>query len=967
MIIRAARFTRGRLVALTLVCLACSRGTAAGAAADPAPNTGPEDHASPPQADPIPIEPAREAFLSGWMPLDPTGVPRFAERYPQYDGRGVIIAILDSGLDTDVAGFRTTSTGDAKVLDLRDFSGEGRIPLDPVTATGEGDVVTVGSRSLTGFGRVVSHSISQEYFAGRIAEIPLGTPLVVDPEAPPASDLNGNGRYQDTLVVIVTRAQNGWVLFADTDGDGSLSDERPVHDYLMGHQTFGWATGPDGRPPLAIAANFSEHEGRPVLGLMFDTSGHGTHVAGIAAGHDMYGIEGFDGVAPGARLLGLKIANNARGGITVDGSMERALAYAVAFGERRRMPLVINLSFGVGNEREGSATIDRFIDSLLARHPGVVMTVSAGNDGPGLSTMGFPGSALRPITVGATFPLVFLARPANGPVPEDPMAFFSARGGKLAKPDVVAPGVAYSTVPRWDTGNERNGGTSMAAPHVAGLAARLLSAAAAEETSVAATAVKRALMVTAMPLPGNSFVDQGTGVPDLPNAWRWLQQAVTRGEGGDGGETGVPGTTVAQWTIIEEPSGTATEQVHIPAVAAMGPWDIETTAPWVERPHSAGSAGGFLLDFAARRDSIAPGTARTALITGWGGGEGGADRSGGPVFRVVYTAVNPLPAGQPADLGPLQLDPGATERLFFRAEEGRPFQVRIETGGVFQRMYTSLHQPGGAPYLGENGIPAGPQDDAAVYQVDGRDVVAGIYQMATAGSPVAPGKVAVRLRHAPFRLAAHRTGGEVQLIVTNLSAVPQKAKTRVALLGAVRRVTIQGAGGEERRLSFTIPAWAHFMELDVSLTPDDWSRFTDYGVTVLDELGRVVADGPLNYATGRIRQVLGPAHADLPVVVSLMPGLADTADTAPWEAAVAVRFYAGSAVALEASAGVGGVEETSVIVSLPSGKTATTTFVMRPSPWELGSGFVPLGIAMTETQGPTWTREVALPPPPETR
>ena len=64
---------------------------------------------------------------------------------------------------------------------------------------------------------------------------------------------------------------------------------------------------------------------------MFDVFGHGTHVAGIAAGHDIYGVSGFDGVAPGAQLLGLKIANGANGGITTTGSMVRAMDYAIRF------------------------------------------------------------------------------------------------------------------------------------------------------------------------------------------------------------------------------------------------------------------------------------------------------------------------------------------------------------------------------------------------------------------------------------------------------------------------------------------------------------------------------------------------------------------------------------------------------------------------------------------------------------
>lgn len=945
MSLTTAPFSPGRLVALTLVCLGCSRG-AGGADPSPVPATNPPNDPAAPRLDPVPIEPARQAFLSGWMPLAPTGVPRFAQRYPAYDGRGVIIAILDSGLDTDVAGFRTTSIGDAKVLDLRDFSGEGRVPLDPVTPVD--DDVTLGSRSLTGFGRVVGHSVTQEYFVGVIAEIPLGTPLVVDPEAPPSSDLNGNGRYADTLMVVATRGQNGWVMFADTDGDGSLSNERPIHDYLVSRQTFGWVSGPDRRSPLAIAANFSDAGGRPVLDLMFDTSGHGTHVAGIAAGHDMYGVEGFDGVAPGSYLLGLKIANNARGGISVDGSMARALAYAVAFAERRRLPLVINLSFGVGNEREGSAVIDRFVDSLLARHPDVVMTVSAGNDGPGLSTMGFPGSARRPVTVGATFPLVFLARPANGPALEDPMAFFSSRGAELAKPDVVAPGVAYSTVPRWNTGEERNAGTSMAAPHVAGLVARLISALMDNDTPLAAASVKRALMVTAVPLPGENFVDQGTGVPDLLNAWHWLER-------GGADMAGAPDVTVASWTVVNEPSGKIATIVVLPG-AFSEPLTIETRAPWLERPHLSSSTAAGELRFDIRRDGIAPGSAGSAVITGWAD-----DRRGGPEFRAVHTAVRPLPPGRPADVGPVRLTAGATERLFFEAEEGRPFQVRIETGGAFDPMFTSLHEPGGAPYRGENGLAAGPQDDAAVYQVDASDVVAGIYEVDAVASPVAAGQVTIRLRHSPFQLAGRPVGGELHLVVTNRSDAPRSATPRAALLGGVRRATIHGVGGEERRMSFTVPGWARFMELDVSLAPDDWGRFTDYGVALLDEIGRVVADGPLDYAHGRMQEVLGPAHAGLPVELSLMPGLADTTDAAPWQARVAIRFYAGSAVPLERSDGGSGV------LLLQPGRTETATFSMRSSPWQLGDDFVPLGLVMTETEGPTWTREVAVLPPAETQ
>jgi len=99
-----------------------------------------------------PAAPATLALARGWMPLAATGVPAFRSAHPGWDGRGVLIAILDGGIDPGVPGLDSTTAGRPKLLDLRDFSGEGRVSLTPFAPTG--DVVQIGSRQLAGLGRV---------------------------------------------------------------------------------------------------------------------------------------------------------------------------------------------------------------------------------------------------------------------------------------------------------------------------------------------------------------------------------------------------------------------------------------------------------------------------------------------------------------------------------------------------------------------------------------------------------------------------------------------------------------------------------------------------------------------------------------------------------------------------------------------------------------------------------------------
>src|SRR2546428_13282784 len=98
------------------------------------------------------------------------------------------------------------------------------------------------------------------------------------------------------------------------------------------------------------------------------------------------------------------------------------------------MPLVLNLSFGVGNEVEGRAVIDSIVNAFLFAHPNLVFTISAGNDGPGLSTVGFPGSADLAVSVGAAFPRAFARRARPGtPTAAERMGGWSMSGGETAE------------------------------------------------------------------------------------------------------------------------------------------------------------------------------------------------------------------------------------------------------------------------------------------------------------------------------------------------------------------------------------------------------------------------------------------------------------------------------------------------------------------------------------------------------
>lgn len=926
-----------------LLLSACGGGGAPATTPHPVP-----EHLRPVQAQagsPLPDSlrsvPPAVAFQRHLIALYSTGVDRFAAQHPEWDGRGVLIAILDTGIDPGIPGLQQTADDATKIVDLRDFSGEGRIRLAPVSRNG--DTLRVAGRAVAGASRVAAVSTTGAFFGGVLPELRLGKA--------PAADLDGNGIVGDSLPVVVTRTASGWALFADTQGDGTLRNDRPIHDFSIAHEAFGWSR--TARPPGTYAvANFADSAGTPTLDLLFDTFGHGSHVAGIAAGHDLYGVAGFDGVAPGARLLGLKIANDAAGGVSVTGSMVRAAEYAIATARARRLPLVINLSFGVGNGIEGTARIDALLDSVLASHPEVVAVVAAGNDGPGLSTLGFPGSASRVLSVGATQPLVFAGLPATGDPPE-PVAPFSSRGGELAGPDIVAPGIAYSTVPNFAVGGEQESGTSMATPYVSGMVARLLSAARASGFAPEAAQLRQALRIgTRMP-PAAGAVDAGFGMPDISQAWAWLSRRmavpqVVASIDGRKARAGILLTADADtpWSASQALGA----RVTLRRLDSQAPTilHLRAGAPWLQVPEVVSLVDGQA-EFSVRIGGgafMTPGVVTAAIQVE------SDDATIGPLLLIPVTVRRPLPTRARVTSQTVAASTGGIARVFVAADSGIGFQIEVAALQSADHVLASLGEPGGMPFRDLPSMPAGAGDAAGLFDLSADNVVGGLYEVDVSGGGLAPVAAKVTVTKAPVRLGATLQRDTLRVRATNTTGTPVPLRLRAGLVGAARSYSLTGSGPDARRIAIPVPAWASRVRIDTRMPAEEWSQFTDFGLSLEDRAGRLLETGTLNYPLSRTTLDVSKELAGDSLVLRLAPAFANAVGPWRWAIELDVHYYADRITALDN----GGTP----FRPLGNGASREERFAFR-NPFSLPAGFVPLiTVVALEGESHVWSREIAL-------
>jgi serine protease AprX len=270
--------------------------------------------------------------------------------------------------------------------------------------------------------------------------------------------------------------------------------------------------------------------------LQSDEYGHGTHVAGIIAG------SGFDsqgrrmGVAPGAKLLGLKVLDGEGNGYVSD--VIAAIDYAISVRSTYNVR-VINLSVASG-VFESYWNDPLTLAAKRATEAGIIVVAAAGNLGldhngrPQWGGVTSPGNAPWVLTVGASSHQGTVRRS------DDIVANFSSHGPTwldfAAKPDIVAPGVGIESLadprsalygllqPYLLNGVIPVGykpylslsGTSMATPVVAGTVALMLEA----NPKLTPNAVKAILQYTAESRSGQNVLAQGAGFLNAKGAVR---------------------------------------------------------------------------------------------------------------------------------------------------------------------------------------------------------------------------------------------------------------------------------------------------------------------------------------------------------------------------------------------------------------------------------------------------------------
>jgi subtilisin family serine protease len=779
-------------------------------------------------------QPTSVETLLKLIPAEKIGARTFVKNNPTYDGRGVLVAVLDTGVELDHPMLRKTSSGEEKVVTLHDFTGQGRVELKAAAVTGE--TLTVPDGTDTYKVGAITGAVKFGIFPGSTMSY--------------SEDVSAADTFKDIGVITYQAADGSFRGKIDSDDDKDFTDEPELYDFE--HSRAFTKIG-DNRS-LTVSLNINETG--EVASLAFDDGGHGTHVAGISTGFDPNGLSG---VAPGARVLGAKIGDNRlSGGSTTTASMLLAIDFAVSRGAQ-----VINLSYGIrGGSNVGKSAIDQYVDKV-AREKGVLFSISAGNAGPGLLTVGTPAGAELVITNAAYLPKES-AESNYGYIglKKDSLWYFSSVGPLLDggwKPTLLAPGTALSSVPGWDVGLATYSGTSMASPQVTGGLALLLSAAQQAGLPTDRSTVTRAVYASATHISDLAHIEQGHGLMNVPGALESLKKL--KGQLAIDYSLSVPSSTapggkgkgiyirsrrlpVNDFSIAVTPTfpqGTTAAQKN-----QLKTYRLESSAKWITTPpdfHLLGQARGFRaeIDPAVMKE---PGL-HSEKITA-------TDEATGLVaFEVPVTVVVPkalTDENQHELVADVNVEVGTTHRIFVDVPAGTTalqFDLTSDGQSVWAQLLDSEGEPVSKLQDPDRQTPQAP----LLGQLN--TTRSGVYEIDVVAPPFIHRPVGVKVRLKAFSLKMNKGAalGENTFEVAIDNDFEALKLTPTIEIASVAKRSVISVTGSSIDVPFTVTAddQDKFSAIDfrVRTSKKVYDLMTDYPYMVLDPDKILIGSGGL--------------------------------------------------------------------------------------------------------------------------
>lgn len=376
-------------------------------------------------------------------------------------------------------------------------------------------------------------------------------------------DFNLNGKTNDAFLVLAFLSEDlkQTEFFVDLTTTGDFTKSVSLKNFnttksnqKAGAEKFGLAV-----ESVTLSTSSGENVEAVSAGVVgFDMDNHGSHVAGIIAAQKTIANDDPNtlarGGAPAVNLMSARACGQHSG---CGGSLLSAIDLSLNGAE------IVNMSLGGLSPFNDGYGVEETIINRLTEVKNTLFVISAGNSGPGRNTVGSPSTAAHALSVGATATSKMIQKQYQWPGIgkgsndqsniEDFMLFFSSRGPNAAggfKPNISAPGTELSAVqlngaPGARTGLDVYWGTSMAAPAASGAAALLLDAVKryniqnpSQKLPSDALSLRKALLEGARAFDVESFnphtgastkgqytwIDQGLGMVNLPNAWTTLKK-----------------------------------------------------------------------------------------------------------------------------------------------------------------------------------------------------------------------------------------------------------------------------------------------------------------------------------------------------------------------------------------------------------------------------------------------------------